>query len=192
MVGRTVDDLQLNIEARGIGLQREAQTNRQRRLPVAARLAVRTQSVVDGKAEACLPTGTQRPGFDDGAAEVAYWLGELRTARGRREVVLIAGVAFINQSVQSLVPEAGLPVHDRQCSIRQKLATQPRVLQPAGGGGRRDAWTARRYRRNRTAGDDRGQDEGVLDFHQALPRKEAGIPHLARAGEPAQTALDDG
>src|ERR1700682_5043157 len=104
---------------------------------MAARPAVRSQSVVDRKVEARLHPGTQWTRFCDSATEVAHRIGRLGVQCRRREVVLVAGVAFIDESVQSLVSHASLPVQDRERPVWSKLAAEARVLQLAIRGGQR-------------------------------------------------------
>src|SRR5713101_5714085 len=135
----TVDDLELDIESWQVGFERQRESNGQRRLHVAPTPTIMAESAQDREVVPRFQAGAEWPFFQDGAREVAEGVSRLPVASGRREVVLIASVTFVDQPVQPFVVQTRSPVENRQRTVGKEIADEIAVLEPrsaSGDGGR--------------------------------------------------------
>ena len=122
MIRRPVDDLQLDIEARRLGLERERKPNRQRGLEVGAPPVVLAEPAADDVVEPRLEAGAKRTRPADGGSEVANRRRRGRIGCHRRKVVLIAGVPLVDQAVERGVARPRVPVDHGERPIRAQIA----------------------------------------------------------------------
>src|SRR2546422_9664796 len=92
MIRRPVDDVELDIEARRLGLERERKPNRQGGLRIGAAAAVLAKPAADQVVEPRLEAGAKRTCLADGGSEVADRRRRRRIGPPRRKGVLIAGI----------------------------------------------------------------------------------------------------
>src|SRR5207302_2902884 len=145
----------------------------------------------DREIVACLQAGPEWTRFQQRAPEIADGISKLRIGLGRREVVFIAGVPFVDQPMQPLVAQSAAPVENRERAVGKKITDELCVLESSSTSGGRGDGTRGRERNHRAAGNDGRQDQRAFSFDQALSRKWARVPHLAGAGKSWNSLIDD-
>src|SRR2546428_3312083 len=166
MILRTVDDFELDVETRLVGLEREPESNRERRLRLVAALPIMAESAEDREIVACLQAGPEWSLFQQFALEIADRIGRLRVISGRREVVLIAGVPFIDQPVQPLVAHSSSPVENREGAVGTEIAHKVDVLEPRSARGNGPRGGRGRHRTDGDSGGAPGGSQGALGVCQ--------------------------
>src|SRR2546422_6838793 len=100
MIRRPVDDVELDIEARRLGLERERKPNRQGGLRIGAAAAVLAEPAADQVVEPRLEAGAKRTCLADGASEGANRRRRRSIGRPPRKVVLLAGIPLVDPAVE--------------------------------------------------------------------------------------------
>ena len=152
MVRGPVDHVQLDIEPGRISLERYGKPNRKHGIDIGTASAILAEPAGNHIVEARLETAPKRAWLGDGAGEVANWTGQRRAIWGRREVVLITGIALVDQPVERRVVGTRLSVDHDECAVRTQVAGQVRVFKVHRTGDRWDARLAAGERADRATG----------------------------------------
>src|SRR5207302_11180128 len=145
----------------------------------------------DREIVACLQAGPEWTRFQQRAPEIADGISKLRIGLGRREVVFIAGVPFVDQPMQPLVAQSAAPVENGEGAIGKEIADELCVLEPTSASGGRGHGTRGRERNHGAAGHDWRENQRTFSLDQALSRKWARVPDLSVAGQARESLFDD-
>src|SRR3984893_18993326 len=149
------------------------------------------EPAVDRVVVSRLEARAERVGVLDAAPEVSHWYRGPVVAGRRREVVLVAGVTFIDQSQQSRVAQTCRSVENRQRSVGTKIAHQVRVLESSRLCGDWHMGTGGGQRSHGAPTDDGREKQRAVNLDDALPWEWAGVPDLSGTRQPRQGTIDD-